>query len=162
MNFLEDKRFVELDKRFYGPLVYVIFSENEVLYIGSSKNGLSRPLGHNHKHIKLLMNNIAKLAIMYCQSEGESRAIEQELITLYKPKLNERVREYKRRKTYEEIINQYKSKKRSIKNVISRCKLCGKPDKTIRNIFCKNCINILLKLKKDGKQDLIEKALRIE
>ena len=88
VNIKDDPRFREIDLRLGGPIVYAFHTEESVFYIGSSARGLVRVFGKDHRINPLLKAPNIRVSIMYCNTEGEARVLEKELIKFYSPMLN--------------------------------------------------------------------------
>jgi excinuclease UvrABC nuclease subunit len=91
VKILEDPRFIEIDKRLGGPLVYIFHTSARVLYIGMSINGIHRTLNPSHD-ARFKMRHYAeedvKISVLFCESRKEAVRIEQELIAEYRPLYN--------------------------------------------------------------------------
>lgn len=68
--------------RFKDIFIYFLIYENEVVYVGQTHNGLSRPLSHKDK----LFDTIK---IIYCEQE-QLDILENQFIMKYKPFYNKR------------------------------------------------------------------------
>lgn len=74
-----------------GPVVYVARTPkaNGMLYIGSSKNGMTRITDEAHASLReALKVPESRLIVAICKSETEARDLEAQWILLYQPKLN--------------------------------------------------------------------------
>ncbi len=73
------------------PCVYIASSRKEVLYVGLSQNGLTRPFDTlHHKLGGSQRNEVTKLKVYPCKSLDSARKAERILIAALNPKWNER------------------------------------------------------------------------
>ncbi len=84
----EESNLVTLDRKWLNPLVYLIFSDDVLLYIGSSKNGLLRLQYHHVLSVDKLKEINTNIKVIFCDSEFECRNLEMLLIDEFKPILN--------------------------------------------------------------------------
>ena len=72
-----------------GPIVYILFREENIYYIGSSKVGLSRAFSsaHSCKAMKDIHSGY-NLKVISCKTIWEARALESKLIKQHFPKYN--------------------------------------------------------------------------
>ncbi len=69
----------KLDKNLLGPLVYLVYREEFLLYIGSSIDGIRRFKGHHVLTNALLMNDNIEIYTIFCKNEEECRKLEKDL-----------------------------------------------------------------------------------
>ncbi len=76
------------------PCVYVASNETEVLYVGLSDRGLSRPFSPDHHKLKAspCRDAVASLKVYPCKTLGDARKAERILIAALNPKWNDRQR----------------------------------------------------------------------
>lgn len=80
MKFCEDKNEVITIPKYESTFVYFLIKENEVVYVGQTKQGLIRPLSHKDK-------DFDEIKIIYCKSENLDMC-EDKYIQKYKPIYN--------------------------------------------------------------------------
>ena len=80
---------------FETPVVYFLFKDDKLVYIGQTKQVLKRL--HEHRKSK----NFDRFSFVVCKTIEDAYTIEQELIEYVKPKLNIR-----KGKTYENVANE--------------------------------------------------------
>lgn len=73
---------------FVGPCVYLMTGEEGVLYVGMSKNGLSRPFSRHHRAMRLRSSQIQKILVYSVDSEEVARTVEALLIHVFSPPWN--------------------------------------------------------------------------
>lgn len=87
---IDDLKFISIDKRLSKSLVYAYYTKDNILYIGSAKNGLNRVFDTYHDKRYLLDEELVELGVIFCNSESDARNLELLLIEYYKPKYNKR------------------------------------------------------------------------
>lgn len=70
-----------------GPIVYLLFRGERVLYVGMSQRGLLRPLDRRHRALKDLKDN-DRLQVWPLASVTIARAVESALIERLQPEWN--------------------------------------------------------------------------
>lgn len=80
MKFSENERNIITIPKYENCFVYFLLNCGEVVYVGQTQNGLSRPLSHRDK-------NYDEIKILYC-SANELDLIEDKYIQKYKPIYN--------------------------------------------------------------------------
>ena len=76
-------------RKLLGPGVYVVYSKEEFLYIGSSKNISGRMSNSNHARLReALAREDSNVITIFARSEKHARAIESELIADLQPIFN--------------------------------------------------------------------------
>ena len=73
-------------RRMRFPCVYVIIRQGEVIYIGSSVNGMARILHSSHRMWSEATND-DEIAFWVTGTEGEARELEMAMIRATKPRL---------------------------------------------------------------------------
>ena len=81
-------------RRLRFPCVYAVIRQGEVIYVGSSVNGVARILHSCHKMFAEAAND-DELVFWTTGTEGEARELEMAIIRAVKPRLN--IRAYKGR-----------------------------------------------------------------
>jgi hypothetical protein len=76
-------------KAFCKPLVYLFVDRLEIIYIGSSKKGISRPLCGYH-HVPQAALDCTNMLIIPCETYLDALNLENSLIELHQPKYNRR------------------------------------------------------------------------
>ena len=89
-------KMIELDAvdlpLFNKPIVYMAIGANDkVLYVGMSKNGLSRAFGRNHHIIPKIYNEIISLQIYQTKTLEDAITLEHTMIREFKPIYNNRM-----------------------------------------------------------------------
>jgi len=75
-----------------GPVVYILRSNDQVLYVGSSSQGLCRPLASQHHVLgAFVFQGPEELIVYSCRNPEEARALEARLIAQLHPSLNRRL-----------------------------------------------------------------------
>ena len=72
----------------FGPIVYVLISDNEAIYVGSSAFGLERPGKRSHQEAHRAKLEANRVCIYPCVDEQAARDVESALIFVLKPKYN--------------------------------------------------------------------------
>ena len=83
MKFCEDEKSIITVPKYENCFVYFLLKNNEVVYIGQTKNGITRPLSHKNK-------DFDTIKIKYCD-EKELDITEDEYIKKYKPIYNKQL-----------------------------------------------------------------------
>jgi len=84
----EDKRFEKVDLRLLNPAVYVFHIGDEIVYVGSSINGIRRPFDSSHRMAPLFELKTIELSITFVDTVEAARKLELELIKKYQPLAN--------------------------------------------------------------------------
>ncbi len=71
----------------FGHVVYMFMENDTPVYVGRSKNGLSRPFGLNHK-LRSLRSRLHEIRIFVCETHDEAVALERKLIKKLEPTYN--------------------------------------------------------------------------
>jgi hypothetical protein len=71
-----------------GPVVYVLFRGEQVMYVGMSRNGISRPTSLRHHALKIEASD--ELQIFPMPSKDAALRVERALIHRLRPEWNER------------------------------------------------------------------------
>ena len=85
MKLSEDSRFEKVNLRYVGPIVYIFHVGDEIVYIGSSSNGLRRPFDSNHRMAPLLELSTIELSITFLDTVEDARKLELDLIKEHQP-----------------------------------------------------------------------------
>lgn len=85
-----------------SPIVYIFLRDNEILYVGSSRKGITRPLCPQH-HVPEAKQECTLLQIFPCETYTEALRLESELIIQHRPKYNGRNRLLTHLKTIEPL-----------------------------------------------------------
>ena len=80
MNFCEDNTNIVELYNFNQPIIYFLLNDDEVVYVGQSKNGIARPVSHCDKVFN-------RIKILPCKMT-ELNYLEDIYIVKYKPKYN--------------------------------------------------------------------------
>ena len=78
-------------KELSGSIVYILMDNKDVLYVGYSARGLTRPLSLKHPYTKKCIDDsdTSSMIIYPCRDEFSARHLERILIAKYKPKYND-------------------------------------------------------------------------
>lgn len=98
---IEEKNAIVL-ARYPKEFVYFLLKENEVVYVGQTTNGISRPLSHRRT------KEFDDIAIVPCDRRELDR-VEQTMIAKYDPPLN-KCPNHKEKKSVKELIKEIKGK----------------------------------------------------
>jgi hypothetical protein len=83
MQFEENKEKFIMVPNYKNSFIYFLLKNNEVVYVGQTKKGISRPFAHTNK-------DYDSIRIMYCKND-ELDYFEDKYITKYKPIYNKQV-----------------------------------------------------------------------
>ena len=70
------------------PCVYVFLSGLDVLYVGYSQNGASRPFSPHHRQARIAQKDCSEVRIFPCPTMSCAKQLERILISRLKPTIN--------------------------------------------------------------------------